>query len=174
MDVTTHLIFIFHFLGREQEIQALFSLVFLPGIFKSSLKRKIGKKANFYRVFPVSGTLLQAVSLATWSRQTNPEIFQPFGWRSSLPARPAYKGSHKSALSVKATTKPPFRNISNFSERWNTNRVLVLFCFNPIYINQPSNWQGDPGRQKSENHSHQLGRRARKNFCRKLTLPHLG
>ncbi len=71
------------------------------------------------------------------SRQTNPSKVFFVAWLAvkSLPARPAYKRVHTRPFCIQSHA-PPFRNILQFSERWEPDNVLVLSSQLSIYINK--------------------------------------
>ncbi len=140
MDVTTFItpFFSFFIFLENKESQLIRFACFSPWYHtpKASLNAKL-EKANFYRVFPFRAISYRFPGV-TAQDQLPRKSFQPFGWRSCLPARPAYS-VHTSVLSVsKATTKPPlFVKHSHSSERW----TLITSCsfLRFIYINKVSN-----------------------------------
>ncbi len=118
MDVTDpslHFSF-FSFLVKNKENQLFFNLFFSLVSYPKSIKTQV-EKANFYRVFPVSGTLLQAVPPGD-GQADQPESLSAFrlAVKAYLPG-PLIKGSTQ--RHCKATTKPPHLETFLIFEKWN-------------------------------------------------------
>ncbi len=121
-------------------------------------------RAPFYKRFP----------LATVTGRPT-KVFQPFGWRSKayLPG-PAHKGfTQVPFLYPKSHYKaPPFKNIFQFSRRWNliTSWFSSWLCIINKAFKLTS--RANPRAEVRENSFAQFSRRRlRKNFCRSLACP---